>query len=238
MLHSAITINIDDVLAADVQILDIDEAMSHYEVRSEYSKQLGAAMAVKQDQVNLQLACLAGRTAAPQDDMAGGSQLSGTNVDTDGQAMAELIFGAREIMAEKYVPETDPRAFFCRPAIYSLLAMTTDILNKNWGGSGVYADGKIFRIAGFDIVETMHVPNSNITQETGANNTYHGDFTNTVGVCVSKGAVGNVYLKGLTTEIADQDYKVENQAVLLVVKRLMGAGILEARRAVELLKQQ
>jgi len=47
--HNEITINIDGLLTADVLITDIYEAMLHYEVRSEYAKQLGEALAIASD---------------------------------------------------------------------------------------------------------------------------------------------------------------------------------------------
>lgn len=238
MLHSEVVINIDDVLVADVTILDVDEAMAYYEVRSEYSKQLGQALANEEDKNLIQLMCLAGRAAATQDDVKGGSQLTGAGADTDGQTLADIIFNARQIFKEKEVPYVKGEwAFLTTPAMYSLLAMTKDIINKDWGGAGVYAEGTILRIAGFDIVETNHVPTTNITQKTGENNTYHGDFSNTLGVCVSKGAVGTVRLKDLTIEMTTGDYNIENQATLIVAKYLQGHGILEPRRAVEILKQ-
>lgn len=238
MLHSEVVINIDDVLQASVKILDIDEAMAYYEVRSEYSKQLGQALANEEDKNLMQLMCLAGRAAATQDDVKGGSQLTGAGADTDGQTLADMIFNARQIFKEKEVPYVKGEwAFFTTPAMYSLLAMTKDIINKDWGGAGVYAEGTILRIAGFDIVETNHVPTTNITQKTGENNTYHGDFTKTLGVCVSKGAVGTVRLKDLTIEMTTGDYNIENQATLIVAKYLQGHGILEPRRAVELMKE-
>ena len=238
MLHSEVIINIDDVLQSSVKILDIDEAMAYYDVRSEYSKQLGQALANEEDRNLMQLMCLAGRANATQDDIKGGSQLSAADADTNGQTLADMIFNARQIFREKEVPYVKGEwAFFTTPAMYSLLAMTKDIINKDWGGAGVYAEGTVLRIAGFDIIETNHIPTENITQKTGQNNTYHGDFTKTLGVCVSKGAVGTVRLKDLQVEMTTGDYKVENQATLIVAKYLQGHGILEPRRAVEILKQ-
>lgn len=238
MLHSEVIINIDDVLQSSVKILDIDEAMAYYDVRSEYSKQLGQALANEEDRNLMQLMCLAGRANATQGDIKGGSQLTGADADTNGQTLADMIFNARQIFREKEVPYVKGEwAFFTTPAMYSLLAMTKDIINKDWGGAGVYAEGTVLRIAGFDIIETNHIPTENITRKTGQNNTYYGDFTKTLGVCVSKGAVGTVRLKDLQVEMTTGDYKVENQATLIVAKYLQGHGILEPRRAVEILKQ-
>ena len=42
-------INIDDLLIADVAIYDLDDAKNHYDVRQEYSKQLGTGPRVRQE---------------------------------------------------------------------------------------------------------------------------------------------------------------------------------------------
>ena len=45
-------INIDDLLIADVAIYDLEDAKNHYDVRGEYSKQIGAALAREFDKKN------------------------------------------------------------------------------------------------------------------------------------------------------------------------------------------
>src|SRR5690606_17574753 len=43
--HNEVVITIDDLLISDTFIANIDEAMNHYEVRSEYSSQMGIFLA-------------------------------------------------------------------------------------------------------------------------------------------------------------------------------------------------
>ncbi|WP_236508173.1 hypothetical protein, partial [Escherichia coli] len=43
------TINIDGLLTADVLIYDIEDAMNHYDVRSEYTSQIGESLAMAAD---------------------------------------------------------------------------------------------------------------------------------------------------------------------------------------------
>jgi hypothetical protein len=54
-------ITIDDLLIADTFIARIDEAMSQFEVRSEYSRQMGDALAQTYDRNLLSLAVKAAR---------------------------------------------------------------------------------------------------------------------------------------------------------------------------------
>ena len=48
--HAEAVINIDDKLVSNVFIADVDEAMNHYDVRSQYSVQMGNALAYTFDQ--------------------------------------------------------------------------------------------------------------------------------------------------------------------------------------------
>ena len=45
-------------------------------------------------------------------------------------------------MDEKDVPETE-RVAIVKPEEYYKLVQTTDVINRDWGGSGVYADGTV-----------------------------------------------------------------------------------------------
>ena len=49
MQHNEVVVPIDGLLTADAIITDIDDAMNHYDVRTEYSRQLGEALAIAAD---------------------------------------------------------------------------------------------------------------------------------------------------------------------------------------------
>jgi hypothetical protein len=70
----------------------------------------------------------------------------------------------------------------------------------------------------------------------GENNTYSGDFTNTVGVAFQKAAIGTVKLNDLTMQMTSGDFEVMYQGTLMVAKYAMGHGILRPECAVELSK--
>ena len=99
-------------------------------------------------------------------------------------------------------------------------------------------------VAGFTVLVSNHLPNGvNIASSdaffgntastmAGFNgNVYHGDFTNTRGVCFHKSALGVVKLRDLAVET---DYKIEYQGNLLVAKLMCGMGKLRPEAAVEL----
>jgi hypothetical protein len=228
--HAERIINIDSLLVSDVFVANIDEAMNHYDVRGEYAKQLGSSLARKFDQQTLQVAILAARAAATVTGGNGGSQLSNLSAKTDGDVLAGMVFDAAQTLDEKDVPEDD-RYCVIKPAQYYLLVQTTKVLNRDWGGSGVYADGKVMKAAGISFVKSNNLPTSLISAEAGTNNAYDGDFTNTAASVFHKSAVGTVKLLGLATE---KEYQISRQGTLMVAKYAMGHGILRPEASVEL----
>ena len=231
-----IVITIDQLLYADVSVHDFDEAMNNYNFRMKYAAELGKALARTKDQHILQMAVLASRASAPVTGDNGGSKVTNANMltDTTGEALVESLFAAAQALDEKDIP-ADGRTAFITPASYYKLAQNTKIMNKDWGGAGVYSDGKVLRVAGIEIVKTN---NSNFGQNitTGvaagdADAKYAGNFTNTVGVVAHRDAVGTVTLRGLITE---SQRKLEQFGDLLTARFIIGHGILRPACAVEL----
>lgn len=227
------TILIDGLLVANVSVPNIDEAMSHYDVRSEYASLLGRALALKYDKQCLQVAVLAARASTTITGNSGGSSLTNAAFETDGDALAEGIFDAAQALDEKDVPENE-RYIVLKPAQYWLLARNTKILNKDWGGKGAYSDGRGLMVAGIEVVKSNNLPTTNIAVDSPAPaNTYHGDFSNTMGVLFHKDAIGTVNLMDMGLE---KEYSVRHQATIMVAKLAVGHGIVRPECAVEFKK--
>lgn len=228
-------INIDDLLIADVAIYDLEDAKNHYDVRGEYSKQIGAALAREFDKKTMRVAVKAARTAGIIDDEPGGSVIqAGATVATDADVLAEALFSAAQIFDEKDIVIED-RNVILRPAQYYLLAQNTKVLNKDWNGSGSYSDGKIMKIAGITILTSNNLPNENIAEKvTGENNDYTGDFTTTVGLVLQKSAIGTVKLRDIQIQKSGNDFNIMYQATLMVAKMAVGHGILRPGCAIEI----
>lgn len=232
--HNEKVINIDDVLIADTFIANIDEAKNHYDVRAEYSRLLGMALAKEFDTRTMRVGVLAARSAATITGGNGGSALTDSDADTDGASLAASIFEAAKVMDEKDVPEND-RVAIVKPAQYYNLVQTTNVINRDWGGAGVYADGTVLRVAGIQIVKSNNVPSTNIAAATaGENNTYHGNFSTTVALVMQKSAIGTVKLMDLAVEQTSGDYNIMYQGTLMSAKYAMGHGILRPECAVEI----
>jgi len=231
--HNEIVVNIDDVLIADTFIANIDEAKNHYDVRAEYSRLLGMALSKQFDIRCLQLAVLAARSSATVSGGNGGSAITDADAKTNGASLAASIFEAAKVMDEKDVPESD-RVAIVKPAQYYNLVQTTDVINRDFGGAGVYADGTVLRVAGIQIVKSNNVPSANISAVAGENNTYHGNFSNTAAVVMQKQALGTVKLMDLAVERTSGDFEVMYQGTLMAAKYAMGHGILRPECSVEI----
>lgn len=222
-------ISIDGLTVAPVFIANIDEAQNHYDVRGPYTTELGRALARAMDANLQQVVLLAARASANLSDSGypGGTVLTNAAFSTTGATLAGGLFTAAQNLDANNNPEDD-RYVALRPAQYYLLGQTTAVLNKDWGGSGSYADGKVLKVAGIEVVKSNQVPNTNVT--TGPS-TYQGNFSTTVGPVWQKGAAGIVKLIDLQFESA---YLIKEQGTLVVAKYATGYGILRPESAIEL----
>ena len=221
-------ITIDDLLIADVFVPSIDEAKNHYDYRSVYSLETGRALAKAYDQNVAQVIALAARASATVTGGNGGAQLTNAAYATTGSTIAAGIFAAAQTLDEKDVPE-DERYALLRPAQYYLMAQTTNVINKDWGGSGVYAEGSVLKVAGVSIVKSNNVPSTNVASGPAA---YQGNFSNTQGLVFQKAASGTVKLMDLSIEM---EYDIRRQGTLIVSKYALGHGILRPECSVELI---
>lgn len=239
--QNEIIINIDDALISDAFIANIDEAKNHFDYRSIVTKEMGIALAKQMDRHILQVGVIAARASNVVAGLPGGSRIftnstgapASANFMTNGDHLAEALSIAAQTMDEKDIPE-DERFCYVRPAQYRLLARTTKVLNKDWNGSGSYADGEVYKVAGFTLVKTNNLPSgviANDTVEAGTANRYAGDFSGVAALCLHRASVGTVKLWDLGME---SEYKVSNQGTLLVAKYAVGHGVLRPEGALEI----
>lgn len=223
--HNEKVIAIDDMLVSSAFIADWDAMVNHYDVRSKYTEQLALALAYKYDTTIAQIGILAARASSPITGENGGTALTDANYGTSGAALAAGCFDAAQTFDENDV--TGSRTLFIRPAQYYLMAETTSILNKDWGGQGSYATASGFKVADVDVVKTNNLPSTNVN--TGPS-TYQGNFSTTVGLVMAPMAVGSVKLQDVS--VASQ-YDLSRLGTLLVGKLAFGAGILRPVCAIE-----
>lgn len=228
--HNERVIIIDDLLTSPVSIANIDEAKSQFDVRSEYSKQCGEALALAMDKNVQRNIVLAARASATVTDGDGGSVLTNASYATSGATLASGIYAAAQKLDEKNVTPMD-RYVFLKPAQYYLLTQTPDVMNTNWGGAGSYSKGIIPEIANISIFKTNNVPQADDSSNTAIPSAYRANFSTTVGTVHQKQAVGTVKLLDMGI---DMEYSASRQATLIVAKYAVGHGILRPECAIEL----
>lgn len=231
--HNERVISIDNLLIAHAFIATIDEAMNHYDVRSDYSSQIGYALANQADKNLIQLAVLAARAATTVTGGYGGSTLTNAGYDTTADTLVQGIIDASQALDEKDIPARD-RHVILKPRHYNLLVQSSKATNRDYvEGNGSISTGKVFAISDVAIHKSNHVPTAVISADALENNTYSGTFTNTIGVVFHRSAVGTVKLLDLAIE---SEYDIRRQGTLMLGKYAMGHGILRPESSVELLK--
>ena len=232
--HGERLISIDDLLIADVFVSRLEELKNHYDVRASYADELGKALAKTYDSNVAKMIANASRASSTLTGIAGGLTLtlgSGNtaSANVSGDEIAAAIYDIAQAFDERDIPPTD--RFCCLPpAEYYKLAesatRTVDV-DFNPGGNGSFASGKIQQVAGIPVMMSNNIPQSNVSSNpSGANNTYSGDDSKTIGLVFHKSAVGTVKLMDMTTEITGNEYATMYQGTLLVAKYALGHGIL------------
>tara|TARA_B100000424_G_scaffold18613_1_gene13349 strand:- start:11224 stop:12210 length:987 start_codon:yes stop_codon:yes gene_type:complete len=232
--HGERLISIDDLLIADVFVSRLEELKNHYDVRASYADELGKALAKTYDSNVAKMIANASRASSTLTGIAGGLTLtlaSGNTASANvtGDEIAAAIYDIAQAFDERDIPPTD-RFCVLPPAEYYKLAesatRTVDV-DFNPGGNGSFASGKIQQVAGIPVMMSNNVPQSNVSSNpSGANNTYSGDDSKTIGLVFHKSAVGTVKLMDMTTEITGNEYATMYQGTLLVAKYALGHGIL------------
>lgn len=230
-------VNIDDKLVSSVFIPDIDEAKNHYDVRSQFSAEMGNALAYTFDKNVAAMIAKAARTSTNfNTDLPGGTRIkivATSKAAITGAQLATALFSAAQKMDENNLPE-DGRYCCLAPAEYYKLVQTTDVINRDWGGRGAYADGTVLRVAGIDIIKSNHLPTTNRSAATGENNDYSANFTDSVALVWNPGAVGTVKLMDLKMEATGSDVHALWQGTFMVGSMALGTGILRPDCAIEI----
>lgn len=208
-------IAIDALKYASVFVDSFEEAMAHYETRSQYSTEMGRKLAntIDKDVIGQLELCVTG--AVNTDDNNGdagqpahnlavvvGTAAFGTN-GTKGDAILAALFDAQTSMDETDVP--GERYVVVSPKNYNRLVQSGAINKDMTSGNGGLDTGKITQVAGHNILRS-----NNLTD-------VHDIFMFT------KNAVGVVKLLDIKSEV---NYIPEKLGDLMVSSYAMGFGIL------------
>ena len=212
---------------------------NHYDVRQTYSSELGKALARTYDQNVAKVIANASRASTNLSGGNGGVVLTLANgntasSDVTGDELAAAIYDIAQTFDERDIPPTDRFCVLPPAEYYKLAESATRTIDTDFNpqGNGSFASGRVQMVAGIPVMMSNNVPQSNVgSNPSGANNTYSGDDSKTIGLVFHKSAVGTVKLQDMTTEISGSDYGIMYQGTLLVAKYALGHGILRPEAA-------
>ena len=229
--HSEKIIAIDGLLTADCLITDIDDAMNHYDVRVEYSRQLGEALAQSADCAIInELANMAAKDAPEAAENIPDNDVDAEKVKGTGKAfefatglelsqsagygnkIIEGLLAARAAFTKNYVPMGD-RYCLLTPEGYSALIKALMPDSANYQALFDPNSGKLQTICGFEVIEVPHLINDGVDGKHTLNAKYAA--AKLQGIVFHRSAVGTVKLKDLAMERAR---RAEYQADQIIAK--------------------
>lgn len=231
--HSEKVIAIDGLLTADCLITDIDDAMNHYDVRVEYSRQLGEALAQSADCAIINelanMAAEAEENIPDNDDGVEKVQGTGKAFEFEtglaisqsadyGNKIIEGLLAARAAFTKNYVPMGD-RYCLLTPEGYSALIKALMPDSANYQALFDPNSGKLQTICGFEVIEVPHLLNDGVDGKHKLNTKF--TTAKLQGIVFHRSAVGTVKLKDLAMERAR---RAEYQADQIIAKYAMGHG--------------
>ena len=163
------TITVDDLLISSAFVYELDEVLSHYDLRSEISRKIGYALAEKYDRLAFRAIARGARKASPISATGyvepGGTQIrvGATANDSDAYVAANLVsafYDAAAALDEKGVT-SDGRVAVLNPRQYYELIQavgSNGLVNRDVQGSALQSGNGIIEIAGIKIYKSMNIP--------------------------------------------------------------------------------
>lgn len=237
-----VVVTVDDILVSHTAISDLDEMLSHFEVRSKFSAAMGYELSKVFDKNVFRQIILAARDAGdgpfPGGDVISDAALVNTG-SIDGKAWIDAIVEANEKLFEKDVPEHLPRYMAVNAKVFNAIKYAVDtngqylVLNRDFGGdSGGGVRGRVesIDVDGVTIYKSRNIPSTDETGNSAVYSKYRGDYSKTTGVLWSPMAVATVKLMDIAFETERDVRRLED---FLVAKMLCGHGKLRPECAIE-----
>lgn len=230
MAHGEKVISIDDMLISSAFVSNFEEAMNHYETRSEYAFQMGDSLAQARDQHLFAIA-----TKAAVNGTAGAvTGMGAATIDEIGatpttQNVVDAIYNGAAYFDATNIPQSD-RVVFVTPAVYWDLIQDGSFIDRDFGNGGANQNsGGKLRVATFEVVPSNNLAlnfgtDTLVGKQAGSNTAdYTVDGSANLAMLVQKQALGTVQLMNLATE---KEYQVSRQGTLMVTRSAEGHGVL------------
>ena len=165
------TITVDDLLISSAFVYELDETLSHFDLRGEISRKIGYALAENYDRRIFRAITKAARQPSPVTMSnyvePGGSVVKvGTDSSTtaadayDSGKLVNAFYDAAAILDEKGV-SGDGRVAVINPRQYYALIQgvnSNGLINRDVQGSALQSGNGIIEIAGIKIYKSMNIP--------------------------------------------------------------------------------
>merc|ERR1712159_678847 len=165
------TITCDDLLISSAFVYELDETLSHYDLRGEISKKIGYALAEKYDRLIFRAIAKGARLASPITKAGfvepGGTQIqltrSGVTNATaayDSTCLINGFYDAAAALDEKGI-STEGRVGVLNPRQYYELIQavgSNGLVNRDEQGDSLQTGNGIIEIAGIKIYKSMNIP--------------------------------------------------------------------------------
>ncbi len=239
-----LTINVDDILVSHYAIADLDRILSHFDMRSIISKEMGTALAKVFDKNVFRQLLLAARDTGsspfPGGESIADASLAATNGVYSGIDWIDAIRDANIRLFNKDVPEDMPRFLAVTTEVFDAIKYAKDsngqylVLNRDFQADvagGISSRAESIKIDGVTIVKSRNIPATDESAATGVYSKYRADFSNTVGVMWCPQAVATVKLMDISMENERDVRRLED---FMVAKMFVGHGTMRPEMAIEL----
>jgi len=163
------TITCDDLLISSAFVYELDEVLSHYDLRSEISRKIGYALAQKYDRLIFRALTRGARAKSPIQKASyiepGGTQIRvGNSLNTsdayNSDNLIAAFYDAAAALDEKGV-SNDGRVGILNPRQYYELIQavgSNGLVNRDVQGTALQGGNGIIEIAGIKIYKSMNIP--------------------------------------------------------------------------------
>ena len=163
------TITCDDLLISSAFVYELDEVLSHYDLRSEISRKIGYALAEKYDRLIFRQIAKGARQASPISKSGfvepGGTQIRvGTNAELSDAynptSLVNAFYDAAAALDEKGVSGDGRVAVLSPRQYYELIQAVSSngLINRDEQGTALQSGNGIISIAGIKIYKSMNIP--------------------------------------------------------------------------------
>ena len=250
-------ISLDALMIADKAIYNTDELMTYFDVRQDYTRQLGQSLAVEWDKRVARMIYAAATNTTEPLNKDGSSSPKGPTDNTGrigsvvtlpagygsaatkqakGDFLVDAITDARIALEKKDVGIEGMYAV-CTPEAFFEITSSSRAINADFngagGGNGTIANGVTAQVMGIPLYMSNHVEQPDYTLVAGD---YNADYAQDLSKCkilvFHREAVGVLTLLQPSLQLTGPEFRVQFQSDLMVARQAIGMGVLRAECAV------